>query len=68
MLERVAAYHETLNKHIDATSEYANEGDGGDFVRDDETVPIGYDDHENCFGLPDAPDIDDVTNNENERT
>jgi len=68
MQERVAAYHETLNKHIDATSEYANEGDGDDFVRDDETVPIGYDDNKNYFGLQEAPDIDDVIDSENERT
>jgi len=68
MKERVAKFHETLNKHIDTTPEYANEENGEDFVRDDETVPIGYDDDGDYFGLANAPDIDDVIDNENERT
>ena len=71
MQQRVAAYHDTLNKNIDATSEYANEESGDDFVKDDETVPIGYDDDddddEDYFGLADVPDIDEMINNENER-
>ena len=68
MQERVAAYHNTLNKQIDATSEYANEESGDDFFKDDETVPIVYDDDEEYFGLPDAPDLGDMINSENERT
>ena len=65
MQQRVAAYHDTLNKNIDATSEYANEESRDDFVKDDETVPIGYDDDEDYFGLADVPNIDEMINNEN---
>ena len=31
-----------------------------DFIRDDETVPAGYEDGGEYFGLEEAPDIDDV--------
>ncbi len=68
MQGRVADYHNTLNQHIDATSQYANEENGGDFIRDDETVPAGYEDGGDYFGLEEAPDIDDVIDSENERT
>ena len=65
MRERVTAYHDTLNKHIDTASEYANEEDGGDFIKDDVNVPTGYEDEGEYFGLQDNPDINDVINNEN---
>ncbi len=68
MRERVTAYHDTLNKHIDTMSEFANEDNGDDFVRDDETVPVGYEEGDNYFCPQDAPDIDDIINSENERT
>ncbi len=68
MKYRAAAYHETLNKHINATSEYVNEKNGDDFVKDDESVPIRYQDDGDCFGLAEAPDIDDLIDGENERT
>ena len=57
-----------MNKYIDATSEYANENNGDDFVRDDEVVPIGYQDDSNYFGLQETPDIDEFIDSENERT
>ena len=41
MKDRVTKFHETLDKYIDTTSEYANEENGDDLVRDDETVPVG---------------------------
>ncbi len=68
MKNRVAAYHETLNKYINGTSEYASGEDGDDFVKDDVAVPTGYEDDGDYFGQPDVPDIDDVIDNENERT
>ena len=68
MKDRVAKFHETLDKYIDTTSEYANEENGDDFVRDDETVPVGYDDDGDYFGLTEVPDIDEFIDNENERT
>ena len=68
MQERVASFHDTLNKHIDTTSEYANEEDGDDFIKDDVSVPTGYEDEWEYFGLQENPDIDDVINSENERT
>ncbi len=61
MQGHVADYHNTLNQHIDVTSEYANEENGDDFVRDDKIVPVGYEDDGDYFGLPDAPDKDDVS-------
>ena len=67
MQQRVDDYHDTLNKSIDATPEYANEESGDDFVKDDEVVPIGYDDDEDYFGLAGVPDIDEMINSENER-
>ncbi len=68
MKARVTAYHETLNRHIDATSEYISEESVDDFVKDDETVPIGYEPDGDYFGLAEAPDIDDFIDGENERT
>jgi len=68
MKNRVAVYHETLDKHINGTSEYASGEDGDDFVKDDVAVPTGYEDDGDYFGPPDVPDIDDVIDNENERT
>ena len=68
MKDRVKAYHETLDRHINATSEYVNEENGDDFVKDDETVPIGYQDDGDYFGLSEVPDIDDFIDYENERT
>ena len=65
MQERVASFYDTLNKHIDTTSEYANEEDGDDFIKDDVSVPTGYEDEGEYFGLQDNPDIDDVINSEN---
>ena len=35
---------------------------------DDETVPIGYEDGGDYFGLTKVPDIDEFIDNENERT
>ena len=68
MKHRVTAYHETLDRHINATSEYVSEENGDDFVKDDETVPIGYQDNGDYFGLSEVPDIDDFIDYENERT
>ena len=68
MKNRVAVYHESLNKHIDTASEYSNEETGDDFVEDDEAVPIGYQDDGDYSGPSDAPDIDDVIDYENKRT
>ena len=68
MKDRVADYHESLNRHIDATSEYVNEENGDDFIKDDVPVPMGYEDDGDYFGLPKAPDIDDVIDSENDRT
>jgi len=45
MKDRVTAYHESLNKHIDSESEYANEENGDDFIKDDEELPIGYEEN-----------------------
>ncbi len=67
MKDRVAAYHETLNKHINGASEYASGEDGDDFVKDDVAVPTGYVDEGDYFGPPGVPDNDDVIDNENER-
>ena len=33
--ERVASFHNILNRHIDSTSEYDNNSDGDDFIKDD---------------------------------
>jgi len=41
MKERVRIYHESLNRNIDAESEYQNEEDGDDFMTDDVALPIG---------------------------
>ena len=68
MKDRVADYHESLNKYIDATSEYVNEKNGDNFVKDDETVPMGYEDDGDYFGLSEAPDIDEIIDSEDERT
>jgi len=68
MKARVTACHETLNRHINATSEYVSEESGDDFVKDDETVPIGYEPDGDYFGLAEAPDIDEFIDVENERT
>ena len=68
MKVRVAAYHESLDKYIDAESEYTNGPDGDDFVKDDEELPVGYEENGDYFGSEDAPDIDDIIDNENERT
>ncbi len=68
MRDRVVENHETLNKHIDTTLEYANDDHGDDFVKDDVAVPTGFEDDKDYFGLPDTTDIDDVINRENERT
>jgi len=57
-----------LNKHIDTVSGYVNDSDGVDFIKDGEMVPVGYEDEDDCFGPPGAPDIDDIIDNENERT
>jgi len=51
MRECVTAYHDTLNKHIDTTSEFGNEDNGDDLVRDDETVPARYEAEGEYFGL-----------------
>ena len=68
MKDRVAAYYETLNKHIDTTSEYANDDHGDDIVKDDVAVPTEFEDDKDYFGLPDTTDIDDVIDHENEGT
>ena len=68
MKARVTAYHESLDKHIDATSEYVSEESGDDFVKDDETVPVGYEPDRDYFGLEEAPDIDEIIDGENELT
>ena len=68
MKGRVSDYHESLNRHIDATSEYVNEENGDDFIKDDVPVPMGYEDDGDYFGLPKALDIDDVIDSENDRT
>ena len=36
MKNRVAKFHETLDMHVDASSEYTNEVNGNDFIMDDE--------------------------------
>jgi len=68
MQERVASFHDTLNTHIDTVSEYANEENGDDFIKDDEVLPIGYEENGDYFGPADAPDIDGIIDQENERT
>ena len=36
----VREYHESLGRHIDATSEYENDGDDTDFIIDDVPLPV----------------------------
>jgi len=69
MKECVTAYHEALNRNIDAVLEYTNEKDGDDFVNDDVALPIGYQEEEgDYFGLPGVPGIDEMINSENAKT
>ena len=68
MKNRVTKFHEALDMHIDASSEYTNEVNGDDFVKEDEPVPMGYADDGDYFGLSESPDIDKIISNENERT
>ena len=65
MKVRVAAYHESLDKCIDSESQYTNGPDGGDFVKEDEELPPGYEKNGDYFGLEDVPDIDEMIDNEN---
>ena len=68
MKDRVAKFHETLDMHIDATLEYVYEENGDDFIKDDETVSMVYEDVGDYFGFSEAPDIDKMIDSENERT
>ena len=55
-------------RHNITTSEYASREDGDDFVKDDVAVPTGHEDDGDYFGPSGVPDIDDIIDNENERT
>jgi len=67
--ERVKVYHDTLNQHIDAASEYTRAADDDDFIVDDVTLPVGYQESEGeYFRLPDLPDIASMIDSENART
>jgi len=68
MQERVRMYHEILNSIIDATSEYINEDDDNDLVKNDVILPPGYEEEDNYFGPPEVPDIDEMINAENAKT
>jgi len=68
MQGRVKVYHESLNQHIDAASEYMSGENDADFITNDVAPPVGYQESEGEYlGLQDMPDIDEIIDTENAR-